>query len=174
MRTMKEGTAILAIALALAACGSDQEARGPRGMRPGVMQAAVGSFVYAVPLALVLQENDADGDRRITRAEFDGAVARIFAEADADRSGQIAALEFQTWARAALGSEEAQPGRLEFDTDLDGIISRAELVKGMADEFARLDKDGNGVLDRSELVMAPGGRPPQRPDGSGLRVNAGS
>jgi len=70
---------------------------------------------------------DADGDGRISRAEFvDGRVARLTA-IDANRDGSVSA-------------EERQSGR---DTQRNQRVSA---------RFETLDKDGNGALSREEFT----------------------
>lgn len=83
---------------------------------------------------------DADGDGRVSRAEFvDGRLARLVA-ADADRDGAVTPEE----RRAAM---------------------QAHRTERAADRFARLDADGNGRLSPEEFAARPDrleGRRPHR------------
>jgi len=144
-------------ALALSACASHHH-RGPqRGYGPpgGFERPGGGAFsgdVMAPPVALLFDDYDRDHDRRVTEAELKAGAEASFAEADADKSGSIPALEYQAWAEKALGSKDALPGFLLFDTDMNGSISHDEFVKGLASEFTHLDANKDLVLERSELV----------------------
>jgi Ca2+-binding EF-hand superfamily protein len=39
----------------------------------------------------------------------------------------------------------------QFDTDKDGTVSRAEFLRPMEEQFAHMDRDGNGTLDKAEV-----------------------
>ena len=137
-------------ALSLAACATRHH--GPqRGFeRPGGI--AFAGQVMVQPIALLFSDYDRDRDRRLTEAELKAGMDASFAEADADKSGTIGALEFQAWAEKALGSKDAMPGFLRFDTDMSSAISRDELVKTLTGEFTRFDANKDSVLERGELV----------------------
>ncbi len=77
-------------------------------------------------------EIDADGDGLVTAAELEALAAARFAAADADGDGGLSAEEL-------LGA---------------GGDRRAERVARMLD---RLDSDGDGLLQRSELEAGRGG-----------------
>ncbi len=51
-----------------------------------------------------------------------------------------------------LGDRAALPGPFEVDRDNDNRIGLAELQGRIAAIFARMDRDGNGVLTRAELL----------------------
>ncbi|WP_396595295.1 EF-hand domain-containing protein [Brevundimonas sp. R86498] len=90
---------------------------------------------------------DADGDRRISRAEFiDGRISRM-AAIDANRDGLVS-------------PEERQSGR---DT------RRTQRVSA---RFETLDKDGNGAIDREEF--AAGDKMQGERTGRGGRHGAGN
>ena len=99
--TLAAGVAVLAVLTAGAAMAQHAQTRGARG--------------------------DADGDGRISRAEFvDGRLARLTA-VDANRDGSISA-------------EERQSG---IDTRRNQRVSA---------RFETLDKDGNGAVSREEFT----------------------
>ena len=68
---------------------------------------------------------DADGDQRLSRAEFVDARIQRLAAADADRDGSVSPDERRAAAEARrAGRADARFGRL--DADDDGVISKAE------------------------------------------------
>ncbi len=83
---------------------------------------------------------DADGDGRVSKAEFvDGRVQRLTA-LDANRDGSVSA-------------EEMQAGR------------EARRAEGADRMFARLDADGNGAITRAEFDARRGDRAERRGEG---------
>ena len=108
--------------------------------------------IVATPLALVIAGFDRDGDMIVTHAEFADGVARSFALADSDHDGKVSMIELADWAEVALGNRGALPGPFDFDRDGNDSISREEFTGLFEARFTALDKDGDKVLKRSELV----------------------
>lgn len=122
---------------------------------------------------------DPMGDKTLSRADFLADAGARFDQMDADHNGQLTPDERRAWhqrQRAALGDGPRRsvgngyppppaggPGgagsgpadRLaRLDADGDGKLTRAEF----AAPFAMLDRDGNGVIDASEMPAGgPGG-----------------
>jgi hypothetical protein len=125
------------------------------------------------PFALLLTDFDTDGDRHVTPAELEAGVAAAWRELDRDLDGSASALEFADWSRAAMGAENTIPGRVAFDRDSSGTISRSEFEAQIGQEFARLDADRSGAVERAELVrlVVPGrSRGGPAPDGGAVRT----
>jgi hypothetical protein len=140
----------LAGALSVAACaGRPPPPRGAGG--PGRAADFSGGLI-AQPIGLVMTDLDADGDRSTTRSELDAGMAAFWSELDADGDGKASPFEFADWSRAVMGSDTAIPGRVAFDLDADGVVSRAELVATLLEEFGRLDADHSDAIERAELV----------------------
>ena len=106
----------------------------------------------ASPAALLIAGMDANGDSRVRRAERARAAGRLFAGADSDHDGALTLIELADWSYAWLGDQSAVPGRFDFDRDADDKISRAEFVAELDRRFAAFDKNGDGVVERSELL----------------------
>lgn len=152
--------------LGLAACATG--GAGPAARTgPGA-----GAAVIALPEAFLYIEADADGDRRLTKEEWDGYVAAAWTAA-AGGAEKIGLVAVRAWLQAAVGTEEAG-GLVAFDPDFDGAVTQAEFAAALAGRFDRQDADGDGDLVRAELVRAaPAGpardrpqRPQARPEGA--------
>ena len=70
-------------------------------------------------------------------------------------SGAMAVIEVQSKQRdkLALANENVEELLLLPDTDKNGRISKQEWLNFMEAEFNQRDKDGNGELDRKELLQ---------------------
>lgn len=76
-----------------------------------------------------LLQHDANGDGRLTRAEFDAAQKARFERVDANKDGTATPAEFKASREAQAGAirAAAESERFdEFDTDRNGQLSRAE------------------------------------------------
>lgn len=155
--SMTSNAARAAIALGLAttmcACASGPQ-HGGRGGGHGAGPGAGGfqGGYVARATALLFVDYDADGDRRVTRAEAEAGAEADFAASDQDGSSDLSVFELAGWAEHTLGAADAPPSRLSFDSDLSGSITRTEFLSRLASEFASADANGDGVLARSELV----------------------
>jgi hypothetical protein len=147
----------------------------PVTIRPGVAPqgtTAVPISEVAEPIGLVIAGFDADRNGSTSRAEFDEALARTFAAADNDRSGDLGYLEYSRWAEMWLGSQSALPGPFAIDGDGDTRLSRDEFLAEFARQFTRLDRSADGAVSRAELltVRNPGQQPLWDRNGRPIRV----
>ena len=144
---MRRASLLILIAAGLAAAApSLARKKEPLPYRPTT------PTIFALPLSLAIAGFDADGDTRVTRAEYDAGVIREWTRADANGDGMIGAIEHGSWAERTLGSPGALPSLLDLDRDGDDRVSREEFIRFFARHFATLDKDGDGVLTRAELI----------------------
>jgi hypothetical protein len=105
---------------------------------------------------------DTDGDGSLDRAEAEAGapgLARNFDRFDTDADGRLTREEIR--AQRARMHEQARARAEErwaaADANGDGAIDLAEAQTGMpraAQEFGRLDADGNGLLSRDEMRAA--------------------
>ena len=100
-----------------------------------------------------LAKADVNGDGSISSAEALQMRLDRFDRSDANNDGALTLAEFQAAAK------KPKPGRLEkrfgkLDRDGNGVISRSEVESSAAIRFARMDADGNGALTLDELKTA--------------------
>lgn len=114
--------------------------------------------------ALLFAGFDGDGDLATSSAEMEAGAGREFGRADANSDGNLQPIEFQNWANIALGGGQMGPYRLDFDRNVDNLITRAEFDTEIRARFTAYDADENGALVRTEYVRLVGqARPPQPP-----------
>ena len=161
--------AAAALAL-LAGCASDNG-------RPGQEHQTVRALLSVD--ALMFAGFDSDNDLRITNAEIEAGITREFARADTNHDGTISPLEFQAWSNVALGGGQTAPYRIDFDHNVDNVITAAEFHDEIVARAHEYDTNEDGVLTRDEFVRVlnqargPLGGPDgsqrrQRPNGGGF------
>lgn len=117
--------------------------------------------------ALLFVSFDADGDLSTTTAETEAGTAREFSRADANNDGQLQPIEFQNWANSVLGGGQLGPYRLDFDRNVDNVITREEFETEIRGRMRDYDEDESGDIRRSELIRLVGQArtPSRRPNG---------
>jgi Ca2+-binding EF-hand superfamily protein len=109
----------------------------------------------------LLQQQDANKDGKISRAEAKGRLAEAFDRIDTNKDGYLDRAELRVLAQRVMASggpggfAEAKGPGPDFDAldkNADGRLSREEL-RGtpFAARFAEIDADGNGSIDRREF-----------------------
>lgn len=98
----------------------------------------------------ILNVLDADHDGIISAAEIDAASTSLLA-LDVNHDGTIVAMEMSV--RQQTSAERVAHMLDEFDTNKDGKLSREEVPDGMRPQFATDDKNGDGFLDKDELLL---------------------
>ena len=106
--------------------------------------------------ALMFVSFDTDGDLSVSRAEVEAGITREFARADTNHDGQLQPIEFQNWANAVLGGQMMGPYRLDFDRNVDNVITREEFAQEIRARFGDYDADENGEVTRGEMVRLVG------------------
>lgn len=135
----------------LAGAPSLAQGMGPRGDGPGFGGGQGG--------LRALQAADENGDRSVTRAEFDALASEVFAWRDRSGDGFLDDVDQSPVARRLIAARAdadddrpdrpRRPGRA--DADEDGRISQAEFMEVESRLFTRLDADEDGVITPSEL-----------------------
>ncbi|MGQ0532569.1 MAG: EF-hand domain-containing protein [Caulobacteraceae bacterium] len=111
--------------------------------------------------ALMMVSFDTDWDLSVSSAESDAGMAREFARADANNDGSLQPIEFSNWSNLVLGGSQIGPYRLDFDRNVDNVITREEFDTELRARFSAYDADENGALSRTEFVRLVGqARPP--------------
>jgi hypothetical protein len=111
--------------------------------------------------ALLFVSFDANGDLSADAAEIEAGLAREFTRADSSRDGALQPIEFQNWSNAALGGSQLGPYRLDFDRNVDNVITREEFDAEARARVRDYDSNEDGALVRSEFVRRVGqARPP--------------
>lgn len=144
--------AIAASSLTLSACATKDDRRGPppdrgdRAERPA--KRTSGTFLQ--PIAVVFTSMDTNGDKVISRSEM---LTGTSAEWSAFGRKPSAAY-FAEWSLKNLGSTDAMPTFLSFDRDFNGVVSETEFSEQFTIAFERMDKNGDGQLERSEMLIS--------------------
>jgi len=99
---------------------------------------------------------DADGDMGVSEAEREAGIAREFTRADANRDGSLQPIEFSNWSNLVLGGSQIGPYRLDFDRNVDNVITREEFDNELRARFAQYDSDENDSVSRVEFVRLVG------------------
>jgi len=106
--------------------------------------------------ALMLVSFDTNGDLGVSRDEAEAGFAREFTRADADANGALSPIEFSSWSNLVLGGSQIGPYRLDFDRNVDNIITREEYDTELRARFSQYDADENDTLSRTEFVRLVG------------------
>lgn len=133
-----------------------------------LLAGVLGLVLTAVPPAFaeggrgkMWQKADSNQDGAIDRAEFDALRSGHFARFDGDGNGAVTAAEIEAFIdkrHAEKAEEAAGKGRnhgermlKRLDTDGDGNITAVEWQASAEKRFARLDANGDGKIEPSEL-----------------------
>jgi len=138
-------------AAALTACASSPSEQSNEAPIRALLSADVMMFVSF----------DTNADLSVSADEIQAGIEREFARADANHDNQIQPIEFQNWSTLVLGGSALGPFRLDFDRNVDNVITRDEFVTEINGRVRDYDTDSNGALSRSEFVRLVGqARPP--------------
>ena len=128
--------------------GGKHKSRG--GKRGGAMKA-------------LFKNADMNKDGSLTQEEIDTCRAAQVAIADADKDGNISLAEFETiWLTQTKQKMIRTFQRL--DSDADGSITKAEQDEPFANIVERMDRNGDGVLNREDRRKRGDKRHNKKPD----------
>lgn len=106
-----------------------------------------------------VRESDMDGDGRVTSAEFAAARAAKHRTFDLDGDGKVSEADYVGEFTGRMGKKAKIPeGQLKqahvrfgvLDTDKDGNLTLAEFNASGERMFAKLDSNGDGVVDAKD------------------------
>jgi len=141
---------LVAASLSLTACATKPERRGPPTDKKGGDRPARTSGTFLQPIAIVFAGMDKDGNKLISRAELkDGTIAEW-----STFNQRPSAAYFAQWSLKNLGSTDAMPTFMSFDRDFNGVITANEFSEQFESAFQRMDKNNDGQLERSEMLIA--------------------
>jgi hypothetical protein len=123
---------------------------GP-GLPPGVGREGVR---LVRPGAMLFASYDANHDGKITDAEIDAGAAQSFAVADKNNDGAITGFEQTDWATLVGSGSDVLSNSMQFDTDVDHSVTRAEFLSGIHRLADSLKKKGESVLTYGDLVQS--------------------
>ena len=106
--------------------------------------------------ALMFVAADADRDLRVTMSEVEAGISTEFARADANHDGSLQPIEFQNWSNLVLGGGSTGPYRLDFDRNVDNVITAEEFRTELAARARDYDSDEDGAIVRSEFIRLVG------------------
>ncbi|MEZ5960037.1 MAG: hypothetical protein R3C30_06365 [Hyphomonadaceae bacterium] len=111
--------------------------------------------------ALMLVSFDTNADLAVSREESEAGFAREWTRADADANGSLSPIEFSNWSNLVMGGSQIGPYRLDFDRNVDNVITREEFDTELRARFAQYDSDESNSISRAEFVRLVGqARPP--------------
>jgi Ca2+-binding EF-hand superfamily protein len=111
-----------------------------------------------------IMRSDRDGDGKISESEVPQPMANQFSRIDQDGDGYLNEAEIDTFVsrarpggaggqRPGQGGARGSPGDQlrNMDRDGDGKISRDEMPEQMRQRFDRIDENGDGLIDETEI-----------------------
>ena len=103
----------------------------------------------------LMERYDTNGDHRLTQAEIDEVRAARLNEFDRDGDGVLTLEEYQALWLDAM--RERMVDRFQrHDADGDGKVTREEFGRRFAGIVARMDRNDDGVLDKSDMRRGHG------------------
>lgn len=108
--------------------------------------------VIVEPVAMMIAAFDADGDGKVTKAEFDAGLRHSFDVIDTRHQGWLSYIAYSDWQERWMGDRNTVPSPFEVDRDGDNKITFAEIAARFELLFARFDANKDGVIERKELV----------------------
>lgn len=106
-------------------------------------------------MASMLRYFDSDGDGAVSQAEIDQVRDERFATFDSDSSQTLSLAEFEgLW--LDFMRERMVDGFQRLDADGDGQVTLAEVNRPLGQMVERMDRNEDGVIDRSDFKRGKG------------------
>jgi len=147
----KTALSISAALTFIAAPALAQDAASMADRDPEQMQKALGQ------LSKMLKDADANEDGSTTKQEFATHRAEQFSKLDANSDGVINTKDKPRRGpiRKKKMGEALAKVIPQYDTDLDGTVTRVEWNTLKADPFELLDANGDGAIETAEIPAVP-------------------
>lgn len=100
-------------------------------------------------MGMMMEKVDANGDRAVTQEEIDTFRNGVVSAADASGEGDISLDEFET-IYLQMVRERMVDSFQKLDADGDGAVTQAEMDKRFGSVVERMDRNGDGQLDRED------------------------
>lgn len=100
---------------------------------------------------------DANGDSKVSLAEFKAARVAMMMRSDANKDGKLSKAELEAGMEAMRGGGAGGGPRAGMmfgmmDANKDGFLSRPEIEKMIERRFQRIDVNGDGSLSAGEMT----------------------
>lgn len=129
-------------------------------MKTIILATAVLALTAGASMAQGMARPDANGDGKVTLAEFKTSRVAMMMRADANKDGKLAKAEMEAAAarRAEAGGKEGKGGGGRMfgmlDANKDGFLVASEIEKMVERRFSRMDLNGDGSLTAAEMQAA--------------------
>ena len=166
----------MALPLLLQACASAPQKNHKGQSAPPAFDENQSLITIVKPASLLITSFNRNHDYVIDRAEFTAGQDQAFQSADSNHDGRLNLFEMENWRLSALGSKDAAPMSMYFDTDFNQVVTKKEFYTAFDALFETSDKDGNNAIAFAELVRIasrPSGRPQGKKPGQGTQKKRG-
>lgn len=128
-------------------------------MKTIILATAVLALTAGASMAQGMARPDANGDGKVTLAEFKASRVAMMMRADTNKDGKLAKAEMEAAAarRAEGGGKGGKGGGRMFgmlDANKDGFLVASEIEKMVERRFSRIDVNGDGSLTAAEMQAA--------------------
>ncbi|MDA3947275.1 MAG: EF-hand domain-containing protein [Helicobacteraceae bacterium] len=96
---------------------------------------------------------DSDKDSQITEAEYMEFIDERFVKMDTDKNGTISKDDLYNSRFYTFLPELAEAVFRDSDTDMDGLITKEEMIKAEEIRFKQMDVNGDGILTKEEFIV---------------------
>jgi len=96
---------------------------------------------------------DDDEDGLITKTEYMEFIDERFIKMDTDRNGTTTKEDLYNSRFYTFLPELAEAVFRDSDTDMDGHITKEEMTKAEEARFTKMDRNGDGLLDKEEFIV---------------------
>lgn len=145
-------------------------------MKTIILATAALALTAGASMAQGMGRPDANGDGKVTLAEFRSSRIAMMMRADANKDGKLTKAEMEAAAakRAEAGGKGGKGGGMGggrmfgmLDANRDGFLVASEIEKMVERRFSRMDVNGDGSLTTAE--MQAGRKGPMGGQGGGGR-----